>query len=184
MAGRVARRGDQANAGRDLRAVLDQLPVFPGREHVGDSLAGGSAALRQLLDAARVGPPLVFRAVDDQFGVRGRRPRWCPSPSGPRHGRDGNGRSRIVSILRTIDAGGLHIGRQVGGVGLPLTDARAGVDHDEPVADLQHDDGQRDRHEIGGQTGLGERRLGVFDRGVLDERRDRAACARCRRRRR
>ena len=181
MAGRVAGRREQANAGSDFRAVVDQLPVFPGRKHGGDALAGGSAALRQLLDPARIGPPIVFRAVDDQFGVRenggvGALLHQPPDVIGMEM-RDEN-----RADLSAIDARGLHIGGQVGGVGLPLADARACVDHDELVADLQHHDGQRDRHEIGGQAGLGERRLGVLDRGVLDEGRDRGACARCRRR--
>ena len=38
-----------------------------------------------------------------------------------------------------------------------------------PIADLEHDHRQRDWHEFGGQTRLGERRLRFLDRGILDE---------------
>ena len=72
-------------------------------------------------------------------------------------------------MVLAIDPGSLHVGRQIGGIGLPLADARSGVDHDVFVADLEHHHGQRDRHEFGGQAGLGKRLLGVLDRGILDE---------------
>ena len=42
--------------------------------------------------------------------------------------------------LATIDTGDLHVGRQVGGVRLPLADTRSSINHDMLVADLEHDD--------------------------------------------
>ena len=71
--------------------------------------------------------------------------------------------------LGGIDPGALQIIRQADRGRLPLADAGAGVDHDQLVADLQHDDGQRDRHIVGGHAGLGQRGLGLVDAGVLDE---------------
>jgi hypothetical protein len=65
--------------------------------------------------------------------------------------------------LTAVDAGGLHVGRQVSGVRLPLSDAGAGVDHDELAADVQHHNGEGDWHELGRQPGVGERLFGVFN---------------------
>src|SRR6476661_9337970 len=69
MAGGMAGRRKQADAGGYFRVVLDQLPVLPGRKHIADALAGGLAAFRQLFDAAGFGPPFVLGAADDQLGV-------------------------------------------------------------------------------------------------------------------
>jgi len=71
--------------------------------------------------------------------------------------------------LIAVDTGGLHVGRQVRCVRLPLANTRPGVDHDMLVADLEHDHRQRDRHEVRGQARVGERLLGLFDRGILDK---------------
>ena len=72
-------------------------------------------------------------------------------------------------IWSAVDTSGLHVGWQIRGVRLPLANTRPGVDHDMLVADLEHDHRQRDRHEVRSQAGVGERLLGLLDRGILDE---------------
>src|SRR6476661_7383895 len=69
MTRRVADRCEQPDAGSDLSVILDKPPVLPRREYIGDALAGGPAAFSQFLDPAGLRPPLVFSAVDDQFGI-------------------------------------------------------------------------------------------------------------------
>ena len=74
----------------------------------------------------------------------------------------------VLIWLRSIPAAFMLAGRLVAlACHWPTPDPA--VDHDVFVADLEHDDGQRDRHEFGGQARLGERLLGVLDRGILDE---------------
>ena len=168
MSGRVAGHRDDTDARRDLGPVLDERPVLPGREDVCDPLRGGAAPFGKLLDAARVGPPVVFDRVHDELGVREDRRVGAPLHEAP----DVIGvemRDEDRADLRVVDPGRLHVGRQIGRVGLPLPDARAGVAHDQPVPDLQDEDGQRDRHEGGRQAGPRERLLGLFDRRVPDE---------------
>jgi hypothetical protein len=53
MAGRVARRCNNANARGDFCIIVDELPVFPRWEDVGDPFAGGAAPFSQLFDTAR-----------------------------------------------------------------------------------------------------------------------------------
>jgi hypothetical protein len=71
--------------------------------------------------------------------------------------------------LGGIDTGRLHVAGQADGGWLPLAGAGSRIDHDELVADLEDDDGQRDWHVIAAHAGLGERRLGLLDAGILDE---------------
>src|SRR5215212_3733783 len=57
----------------------------------------------------------------------------------------------------------------MGGVCLPLPDAGAGVDHDEPAAHLEDDYGERDRHEGSWQARPGEGCLRLIDADTFDE---------------
>src|SRR5262249_41420658 len=70
--------------------------------------------------------------------------------------------------LGGIDAGRLHVGRELAGGGLHLS-ARAAVAHDGLSARLDHPHRERDRHKVGRQSRLHHPPLGVFDRGIGDE---------------
>ena len=71
--------------------------------------------------------------------------------------------------LVVINARGLHVGRQIGGVRLPLPNAGARIHHDQLVADLQDDNGQRNRKEVRGQASLRQGGFRFLDRHALDE---------------
>ena len=168
MAWRVAVGVEDSHARRDFSAALDQLPVLPFRKILGDAPTRRLAAFGQLVDAAIRRPEFVLDFVRDEFSVRERQRvgsflHQAPDVVGVKM-RDENGADVVV-----VDARGLHVGGQIGGVRLPLSDARTCIHHDRLVADLQHDDGQRDRHEIRGQARLRERRLGLFHRDAFDE---------------
>ena len=125
------------------------------------------ARLGQPVDHRRVGPELVFDVRDDDFGI---------------------GIDRLVGLLfhqpenvvgmevrdqdgvdlGGIDAGGLHVGHELAGGRLHLA-AGAAVAQDGLAAGLDDDDRERDRDEIGRQSGLDHRGLHVLDRGIGDE---------------
>ena len=69
MTGRVSDSREEPDARSHFGIILDELPVLPRRKNVTDALAGRPAAFRQFLDPIGLRPPLVFRAVDDQFGI-------------------------------------------------------------------------------------------------------------------
>ena len=69
VAGRVAGRIDEADAGGNLLLAFDQLEILPGREHGVDARAERLAGLGQLLDPARLRPPFVLGGAHDQLGV-------------------------------------------------------------------------------------------------------------------
>ena len=168
MARRVAGRGDHAHAGRDFGVVFDEPPVLPAREDIGDALARRFARLGKFLDPAGLGPPVIFRAADDELGIRedgrvGALLHQAPDMVGMEM-RDQDG-----ADLRLVDAGGEHVGGQIGGVRLPLPDTGAGIDHDIFAADFENADSQRDRHEFSGQAGLRQSLLRLRHGGVFDE---------------
>src|SRR5436305_3879147 len=70
MAGRVTGRVDEANARCHLLFALDQGEVLPLRKYALDSLSKRLARLRKLFHPTWFGPPLIFCARNDQFGVR------------------------------------------------------------------------------------------------------------------
>src|SRR3984885_15652752 len=124
MARRMSDRREEPDAARHFGVILDKLPVLPRRKNVSDTLAGRSAAFRQLLDAAGLRPPLVFRAIDDQFGVGedggiGAFLHQPPDMIGMEM------RDQNRADLAAVDTASLHVGRQVGGVGLPLANTRS-----------------------------------------------------------
>jgi hypothetical protein len=51
---------EEPDARSHFGIILGELPVLPRGKDVCDALACGSAAFRQLLDATRLRPPLVF----------------------------------------------------------------------------------------------------------------------------
>src|SRR6202046_4199843 len=119
MTGRVANRREEPDARSHFGIILDELPVLPSRKNVSDALACSPAAFRQLLDPTGLRPPLVFGAVDDQFGIGedgrvGAFLHQSPDMVGMKM------RDRDGADLAAIDTSSLHIGRQVRGVCLPL----------------------------------------------------------------
>src|SRR3984957_21257547 len=69
MARRMAISVEDPDAWRDFGAALDELPVLPLREILGDAPPCGFAAFGQLVDAPILSPELVLDAVRHKLGV-------------------------------------------------------------------------------------------------------------------
>ncbi len=168
MTRRMPGRIHKPNAGHHFRFTFDQPEILPVGEDRLNAGAERLARLGQLLHAPRFGPPTVLGGTNDQFsvGIVGGVSAFLHQAEDvvgmevrDQHGAD----------LGGIDPGALQIIGQADRGRLPLTDAGAGIDHDQPIADLQHNDGQGNRHIVGGHAGLRQRGLGLVDAGVLDE---------------
>ncbi len=167
MAGRVAGRVDELDAGRDVRLAGDLADVLPGREHRLDATRQSLARLRQPVDHRRIGPELVLHIRDDDLGVRIDRLVGVLLHQ-PENVVGMAVRNQDGVDLGRIDTGGLHVGRELAGGRLHLP-AGAAVAHDGLAAGLDDDDRERDRDEVGWQAGLDHRGLHVVDRSVGDE---------------
>src|SRR5438552_18294727 len=69
MAGGMAGRADEANAGRDFGLALHLADVFPVRERYLNAPRQSLSCLRQPIDHARIGPEFVLDVRDDDLGV-------------------------------------------------------------------------------------------------------------------
>ena len=120
MAGRVAGRRKDANA----RCHLGPFRQASSSSRSGKRwrcAGGGPATFGQQLDPARVGPQVILDTVDDQFGLGKHGSVRAPLHEAPDMVRV-EMRDQDRADLAAIDAGRLHVGRQMGGVGLPLAD--------------------------------------------------------------
>src|SRR3954464_10859617 len=116
MAGRVTGSLEDLDPRSDLRATFNEPPVVPGRKDVGDALAGGPAALRQFLDATRFRPEPVLGTVHHQFSLWKHGVVCALLHQAPDMVRV-EMRNQDCADLAAIDAGSLHVGWQMRGIG-------------------------------------------------------------------
>ena len=167
MARRMTGRVDEADARSHLGLARDLADVLPGREDGLDATRQSFSRFGQPIDHRRVGPEFVFNVRDGQLGIREHRlVGFLFHQPEDVIGMAVGDQNRID--LGGIDPGRLHVAHHLAGGGLHLP-ACAAVAHHRLAAVLDHQDGERDRDEVGGQSSFDHRRLHVVERGVGDE---------------